>query len=84
MRVACAEVGVGLLGRDLELAPRSGRIGLLELDGSLHIVNVPRTVVTIMCLAEKFTCVWALSIFQVVICVCPPRGRRPPRESIVL
>ena len=42
------------------------------------VPNLPRTVVTIMCLAAKITSVWVVSRFQVVVamvCACLPAVR---------
>ena len=74
MRVARDEVRVDARGRDVERAARSGRVGLVEFDRALTSWKVPRTFVTIMCLAEKLTWVWAVSIFQVVMGAWVLRG----------
>ena len=67
MVVTGAEAGVDAGRRDDELRVRRGRIGLVELELPDTSVNVPRTVVTIMCLAEKRTSVWAGSIANVAM-----------------
>ena len=48
--------------------------------------NLPRTVVTIMCLAAKITSVWVVSRFQIVVAIssaCLPAVRQRSAQSLV-